>query len=55
MDGIDDDFFDEIIEFEQDVGESEDKENQKCKREKAKKSQMEKLKAFMIGEVDLNC
>lgn len=53
-DQIDDDLFEEIIEFEQDVSESEDKENQKCKRgNKAKKLQMNKLKAFMKGKLHL--
>ena len=54
-DQIDDDLFDEIIEFEEDVGKSEDKENQKCKQgNKAKKLQMNKLKAFMKGKLHLN-
>ena len=52
-DKFDEDLFDEIIEFDGDDSD-DDKENRKHERgRKAKKLQMNKLKSFMAGRIDL--
>lgn len=49
---MDDDLFDEIIEFDDGVGGSDDKENQADRKgHKAKKAQMNKMKSFMAGKL----